>query len=398
METALSFDRIDDQAQMLAQQIEQKQEALIEILLEYESYVTALDEVVRSIKCLRNIAVEREYFIRQIGGVSAFLPLNLPLYSLILFGVIPSFFARHVYVRPPVFARGIVRRIHDLLNLSENFPTVQIVELERSKFVSSCVQESDVILFTGTHKNAVDVQKKTRKNSLFIFNGAGINPIIVTETANLPVAIEKTIAVKTFNSGQDCAGPDAILVHRRVADEFTRLLLAELERLPVGDYTQRENRVGRLVDPNHLHYLSEILIKYQHDIIYGGGIDFKHVLVYPTVILTDLADKPNYTEFFAPIFFVSRYDSDEQLAEYFNAPLYFNHAMYASVFGKSDYAPQIKKTVILQDQTILDIEEGNKEFGGYGSHANFVTIHGKAYYHPILISREIARYFIGNAS
>ena len=55
-------------------------EQLIEILLEYESYEVASDEIARTVDLLSSLEENRKYFQIRTGAVTTFLPRNQPLY------------------------------------------------------------------------------------------------------------------------------------------------------------------------------------------------------------------------------------------------------------------------------------------------------------------------------
>lgn len=224
-------------------------EELIEILLEYESYETAYHEIDRTLKCLYNIRTEGKYLAHgNINSISAFFPLNLPLYSLMLFAVIPSFMAKNVFVRPPLLMQEILDKISKKLKISQYFPGIHILRTERRLFVDGYASVSDVIIFTGKFKNALYTKKRCPL-SLFIYNGAGINPIVVSQDANPNIAAQKTLEMRVFNSGQDCAGPDAILVDEKILPIFLEKLFKLLDKIEVGNYKNRNVRVGKFIRP-----------------------------------------------------------------------------------------------------------------------------------------------------
>ena len=53
--------------------------------------------------------------------------------------------------------------------------------------------------------------------------------------------------------------------------------------------------------------------------------------------------------------------------------------------------------IILKNQIINDVEQGNEPYGGYGPKANYVSYDGISYSRPLLISHEIHN-FIKNRS
>ena len=371
--------------------IDQKREDITNILINYESRSVIEDEIKRSIKCLKNIKTEKEYFdLNRISKISTFFPLNLPLYSTILFAITPSFFAEIVYLRPPVLMRSILKDIFKLLDIESTF-SIKLCEVERSIFVNEFVKNSDIIIFTGQYKNALDLLPKIQDKAMLIYNGAGVNPVIVTESANISLAVKKVKEVKLFNSGQDCAGPDIIFVNEKVEDDFLELLKISLSSVGIGEYLT-DNEVGPLIDSKHLLYIEKILQSYKEDIVFGGRIDFDCGIVYPTIIKTKVNQKINYSEFFAPIFFMCTYKSEEDLLRYFADNKYRDYTMYVSVFGDFKLYECLGNSIILNEKNILDFEDGNKEFGGYGNKASFVYKNNKMISSPILVSREINKY------
>lgn len=64
----------------------------------------------------------------------------------------------------------------------------------------------DLVVFTGKPSNSLMFLKKMKPNSILVINGAGHNPLIITETADIDKAVEGALLLKGFNGGQDCAG------------------------------------------------------------------------------------------------------------------------------------------------------------------------------------------------
>ena len=74
---------------------------------------------------------------------------------------------------------------------------------------------------------------------------------------------------------------------------------------------------------------------------------------------------------------------------FFNSEKYTDFAMYISIFGQLPKDINIPQTQIIKEKTVLDIEQGNLPFGGYGNKANFYFYKGKKHIKPILISQVI---------
>lgn len=377
----------------LATWIEQNREVLVEILLLIESKETVDDEIFKSIDALNNVSKEGISDFTPVGNGATFFPINLPFYSLVIFGIIPGIFAEKMFIRPPELMRGVMRRIFAVLPKIRLTQGLELCNCDRTEFMEDYVDKSKFILFTGTLKNANIIRKKIRKDQAFIFNGQGINPVVIAANADISFAVEKTCEVKRFNSGQDCAAADSIFVHAQVYEVFKSHLIEHLESLQVGSYKDGAT-IGPLADPAHTLIAAEHLLKWRHSISYGGHIDVRNAIVKPTIVECSSVEEANLKELFSPIWHLCRYETDDDLKQYFEQPAYREYAMYVSLFGTNDYLAEQEHTIVLENKIIMDVERGNKEYGGYSIGASFVQFNGKTVSRPILISRELKRAFL----
>ena len=363
---------------------------IMAVLTEQESHETALDELERSVLALRGLHREM-HNLREahVGDVSAFLPINLPLYSLVLFAAVPSLMADRVFVRTPAVDPEWVRRVFDVSGMKQFFPRVGLFDLQRREFLDHFVSRSEVVLFTGRYSNAVQVQRCCR-GAKFVFNGAGVNPVVVGPGADVGEALGRIITTRVFNSGQDCAGPDAFLVHSSVADEFVESAREELRGIGVGDYSDPSVRVGRILNPGPIPGLVTRLEELKANTVLEGAIHIEDQLVEPTMIVRPITEHDRIVEFFAPVFYVLVYDDDAELARFFDRKEYRQYAMYVSLFG-APLLPEITAfSNPLVELTVLDVEHGNEPYGGWGSKANFVATGDRLTVGPVLVSSAIA--------
>jgi aldehyde dehydrogenase (NAD+) len=368
-------------------------------LAAYQSYAATQDEFERIFECLGALDEIKDYLSRRTGLVVVFFPLNLPLYALCLYGIIPALVADQVYIRAPQRMTTLIKRLLPLLQVDQFFPNISMSFFGREQFVETFVKQADVTIFTGKLTNAQKVLAKTRQNSLFLFNGWGCNPIVVAEDAVLELAVKKTIDARLFCSGQDCAAPDMIFCARKHSVQFVERLVGQLSSVKVGGYGDQNIRVGRLADQNQINLISNLLLKYNGNIVYGGCIDYQASIIYPTVIVVPITDyqQLNYEELFAPIFIIAVYDDDAQLAAYFDQPRYIENDMYVSVFGTSSHVQTLKKSIILHNQVVFDTDRGNDAFGGYSMGASFVSANRNIVPKPVLVPRDIYE-FLDQAS
>lgn len=402
MDEIVTFDEIRKNAEDLAEHILKNRKALHYILRKFENYDVVEDEINKSADVLKNIADLKEYFQGRVNLISTFLPLNIPLYSFVLFAVIPSYQTNSLKVRVPAGLSGFFGEIYKILSQGNILKNVSLYEGNRKDFVEEYCKKSEAIIFTGKYQNFSDIRYVCKKETLMIFNGSGHNPVIVTETADLNQAVEKIIKAKLYNNGQDCIAPNIIFIHSKIAKKFIDLLTEELEKLKVDvSYSDDNTKIGPLMDRESIIDFSEMVFDFLNkgaEIIYGGKVDFKYNLAYPCVFLSSISNFLNYEELYSPIFVVDEYVQDEDLKIYFENKdgSYFEKQMYVSIFGHSKYIQNLKKSIILENKSVLDIESGNEEFGGYSLQSSAVCYKGESIAKPTLIPREIFEYLLKN--
>jgi acyl-CoA reductase-like NAD-dependent aldehyde dehydrogenase len=279
--------------------------------------------------------------------------------------------------------------VADAAQLQRFFPRVNLHVVTRRHFIEDFASQADAVIFTGRHESAEDVRAQCPR-SVFIFQGSGVNPIVVGPQAELTDDdFDRMITSRVFNGGQDCAAPDAFIVHASVAREFVRSLLDRVKALPVGAYDDPSVRVGRILNAGPLKDLEARLEALRPDTVLGGKVDRSAAFVEPTVVVRPMSEHDELTEFFAPIFYVLVYEDEEELTEFFARREYVDNAMYVSLFGQGAVPGLFDSSTVLFDRTVLDVEQGNTAFGGNGCKANYVALGEEKIVGPILISQAL---------
>lgn len=399
----------------LIESIVNKENDISIILSDYQTQHVIDYEIERSIRTLDGFNKNENYFEhgKKINLIAILLPSNLPLYSLIIFAIIPSFLSTSTYLRPNGLLQehNIISRIGNILNLNKILPSLSIINGSYNNF-SLFIKEADLIIFTGKPSNADKIINQMQDNSMLIINGAGHNPLVITESANINEAVEGALIAKSFNSGQDCAGPDAILVHQDIADEFTKQFTTKFSELKIGEFKDLDTIIAPISRFSELQKFATIFFNNSKDIISGGTIDFKNSIVLPTVIVRGIEHYPNYKEMFGPVAFIHPYKNDQDLAYYFQDTegQYNTNRMYVTVYGHSSYLacrddfenPGLSSNVgiILYNKTIHDVEIGYNPYGGYSLAASSIIKKSpnglQKIAMPILIPKVITEYLINN--
>ena len=381
--------------EILKNKIHSQETKLIDLLTKYETHDAARDEITRSIETLLGAKAEFSDIDNPLSNlkIATFFPLNLPLYSLILFGIMPSAFSKNVFIRPPDVMKKVLDEIWEILDISTTFPALTLNQTPRHIFMSLYASEADAIIFTGKYKNALDVHQKC-PDSLLLYNGSGVNPFLILESADIDLAVKKSVEMRCFNSGQDCAGPDAFFIHDSIVDEYIEKLQVQLSKLKVGDTKDSGVSIGPTLKESYIEELVDWISDNDINVVWGGEIDTINHFVHPTIARSKLSDlsNPEFHEFFAPFFYIVSYSTEEELESIGQSTDFRDRSMYVSVFGDSEVvAKYFDSAKILKNSIVNDVERGNNEYGGYGEKANFILFGDQKIVSPILISRDLHR-------
>lgn len=152
----------------------------------------------------------------------------------------------------------------------------------------------------------------------------GNNAIIITEKADLDIAMHSALFGAVGTAGQRCTTTRRLIIHDKVYDDFTRKLVRAYGQLRIGDPLDEKNHVGPLIDRAAVETYAKALdtIKEQGGkmLVEGGvlsGKGFESGCYVKPAIAEVKPDMPIVQqETFAPILYVIRYKGgiDEAIA------------------------------------------------------------------------------------
>lgn len=363
--------------------LEKYKNEIIDILKEVETEKVALDEYNLSIEALKN---NTKYINGKVNTISSYMPMNLPLYSTVIYTIIPKLCSKKSNYRPSTKTLDQSKRIHKILNLDKY--NINLFDGTRFDYLKKEVSNSDVVVFIGKPQNADKLSKNLSKKTMFIYFGVGQNPVILANNADLNMASKKIAETIMFNYGQDCAKPNIILCKKSLYKDFLKKLIMEIEK-----NIEQKTTIKNL---DALKDVANLLVKNINYIEYGGDINFKEKTLNPVIITKELSeDTSNYDEFYAPIFRVMLYDNITELKQYFSNKIYKEENMNISLFGESAFISNLPSSLVLHNEMVPEIDNGYCEYGGYGEKTSYLLYKGVKIIKPILINREI-EYFFNN--
>lgn len=354
---------------------------LIMILSEIETESVAIEEIELCIKALEN---NKKYLDKKVGAIASYLPMNLPLYSLITYVIIPRLCSDTIYYRPSTKTIEVSKKIHKLLNLDKY--DINLYEGTRFNYNKEVIKNANVVIFVGKPENAKRLSESLSPSTLFIYFGVGQNPAIIANDANLEIASKKIVDSIMFNYGQDCAKPNIILCKKSLYPEFKKRLLHEIS-----------NSMDQKTSIKNLETFRDVinlLIRDKEYLELGGNIDISNQTLDPIIITKDFRDlKSNYEEYYAPVFKIMLYDNTNDLKKYFSNQRYKEENMNISLFGNSRYIEKLPSSLVLNNEMVSDVDNGFCEYGGYGKNTSYLSYEGITVTKPLLINREINDFY-----
>ncbi len=111
----------------------------------------------------------------------------------------------------------------------------------------------DTVLFTGSAEVGHEVAQKCAEDpgKRAACEMGGKNGIVVTENADLDIAVHAAVMSSFKTTGQRCVSSERIIVHTEVYDEFKERFVDIAEDVAVGDPLEENTFMGPLIEEGH---------------------------------------------------------------------------------------------------------------------------------------------------
>lgn len=187
-----------------------------------------------------------------VGVVGIITPWNFPI-AIATWKSFPAVVAGNAVVWKPATETPILA--YELAKIFEEagLPkgVVNVVFGKGSAVGDAMVHHKDirVISFTGSNETGRGIAGKCgeqlKKVSLEM---GGKNAVIVMDDADLNLAVEGILWSAFGTSGQRCTACSRVIVHKDVKETLEERLLAEMEKLTIGDGLDESNKVGPIIN------------------------------------------------------------------------------------------------------------------------------------------------------
>ena len=163
----------------------------------------------------------------------------------------------------------------------------------------------------------------------------GNDPFIVTEDADLDLAIKEAVPGRMTNAGQICCASKRFIIHESLVDEFTNRIVEQVGRIKAGSPLDEETGLSCLINERAAKTVEE---QVEHTLAQGAkllvGGTRDGAFYAPTVLgnVTESMDIACDLEVFGPVIPIMSYSTEEEALRIANQSAY---GLAAAVFTES---------------------------------------------------------------
>jgi succinate-semialdehyde dehydrogenase/glutarate-semialdehyde dehydrogenase len=259
-----------------------------------------------------------------VGVVLAVMPWNFPLWQVLRFAA-PALMAGNAALlkhspNTTGCALAVQRVLADAGAPAGLFAALVVAEPDVPAVTRRLIEDPRIgaVTITGSERAgravgsaAGDAIKKS------VLELGGSDPFVVLADADLPKVAAMATRGRYLNAGQSCISPKRFIVDASVAEQFTRLLVAEVEKLVVGDPEAPGTDVGPMAREDlveGVHRQVEASVAGGARPLAGGHRVERSGNFYAPTVLADVAPgQPAYDEeIFGPVAAVIVADGDDE--------------------------------------------------------------------------------------
>lgn len=324
------------------------------------------------------------------GVVLIMAPWNYPV-QLCLMPLVGAISAGNcAVVKPSAYAPESSRVISKLIESA--FPTGFVTAVEGGRDANKALLDEpfDYIFFTGSVAVGKTVMEAAAKRLTPVtLELGGKSPIIVDETANLPLAARRIAFGKVLNAGQTCVAPDYLMIEKSVEAPFIEEYKKALaDFFPDGDMSG----MVRIINDKHFERVCNILDN-SGNVVIGGARDAETRFIEPAVLTDVPIDSPAMQqEIFGPVLPVLPYEKLDDCIDFIRSrpkPL----ALYIFSENKMNQEKVLNSCSFgggCINDTIIHLATTHMPFGGVGN-SGMGSYHGKKSFDTFTHARSIVK-------
>jgi len=320
---------------------------------------------------------------RSRGVMAVIGPFNFPAH-LPNGHIIPALIAGNTIVYKPSEQTPAVAQLYAQMIEKAEFPpgVFNLVHGEAETGRRLVAHELvDGILFTGSYEVGLKIKQETLNHywKILALEMGGKNATVVWEDADIEKAIYETLVGAYMSTGQRCSGTSRLILHDKIADQFTDRFYQAAKKLSIGHWSKNPF-MGPLINGPAV----EKYIRFQEmanrenceSLMRGKSLELEHKGFYvtPSIHLVKSYDENSVyqkTEIFGPNVAIYRSSDFEKAMEMVNSTGY-GLAMSLFTKDKDLYETALLKARvgILNWNRTTNGASSRLPFGGMGKSGN----------------------------
>ena len=200
-----------------------------------------------------------------------------------------------------------------------------------------------LISFTGSTRVGQHVSEGiARRFGRAILELGGNNAVLVTEEANLDLAIRAILFGAVGTAGQRCTSTRRVIVHKSVSGELIQRLVRAYSQVRIGDPLDPSVLMGPLITSEAADEMFRAIGQAKADggrVLFGARRrpDLGPLFVEPTILQMPLQTDIVKKETFAPVLYILEYDSFEEALRLHNqVPQGLSSAIFTGSLQKAE--------------------------------------------------------------
>ena len=171
-------------------------------------------------------------------------------------------------------------------------------------------------VFSGVYSLVGENIKKYKTYPRLVGETGGKDFIFAHNSADVPGLVAALTSASYEDQGQKCSAASRAFVPASIWPQVKEGMLAEIEKIKIGDITDFRNLMGAVIDASafktNKEYIDYAKASEDAEVICGGYDDSKGYFIYPTLIEAKKPDfKTMVEEIFGPVMTVYVYPDDK---------------------------------------------------------------------------------------
>lgn len=275
-----------------------------------------------------------------LGVVLCMGPFNYPLNETFTTLIPALIMGNTILFKPPKFGTLLHYPLQEAFQ--ESFPkgVINVIYGRGNVIIPGLMQSGKINVLTliGSSRVANELKKQHPKvNRLRAVLGLDAkNASIITENADLELAVKETLSGSLSFNGQRCTALKIVFVHKSIADHFLKQFSAAVSKLIFGMPWTEGVSLTPLPEPYKIDYLNECLEdakKHGAKVVNPNGGKSHKSFFYPAVVYPVNSKMKLYDEEqFGPIVPVVPYDNLEEIIQFL---IDSTHGQQVSIFSQN---------------------------------------------------------------